>query len=95
MPLPIDWVYLIILAIVCTAFTNFLFLRALKELSAFAANLTVNLEPVYGICLAYFLLNDAEELSPTFYLGTGLILVAVFGYTGMKRWLRLRRERYS
>lgn len=95
MPQPIDWFYLVILAIVCTAFTNFLFLRALKKLSAFAANLTVNLEPVYGICLAYFLLNDAEELTPTFYLGTGVILVAVFGYTGLKRWLRQRRERLA
>lgn len=95
MPQPIDWFYLIILAIICTAFTNFLFLRALKKLSAFAANLTVNLEPVYGICLAYFLLNDAEELTPTFYVGTGVILIAVFGYTGMKRWLRQRRERYA
>ncbi|MFT7121043.1 MAG: drug/metabolite transporter (DMT)-like permease [Neolewinella sp.] len=90
MPSSIDWAYLIVLALLCTTFTNFLFLRALKQLSAFAANLTVNLEPVYGIFLAYFLLNDAEELSPSFYIGTILILVAVFGYTGVKRWLKQR-----
>lgn len=88
LPQPIDWFYLLVLALLCTAFTNFLFLRALKKLSAFAANLTVNLEPVYGIFLAFFLLNDAEELSPTFYVGTLVILIAVFGYTGVKRMFR-------
>lgn len=92
-PGPQDWVYLIVLAVLCTTFTNFLFLRALKSLSAFAANLTVNLEPVYGIFLAYFLLNDAEELSPRFYLGTVVIMVAVFGYAGIKRWRGSRRTR--
>jgi drug/metabolite transporter (DMT)-like permease len=92
MPGLMDWAYLIVLAVLCTTFTNFLFLRALKKLSAFAANLTVNLEPVYGIALAYFLLNDAEELTPSFYWGTGLILIAVFGYAGLKRYFRLRKE---
>lgn len=90
-PEPVDWLYLIVLAVLCTTLTNFLFLRALKQLSAFAANLTVNLEPVYGIALAYFLLNDAEELTPSFYWGTGLILVAVFGYAGIKRVMNRRR----
>jgi len=92
-PTPMDRLWLIVLAVLCTTFTNFLFLRALKKLSAFAANLTVNLEPVYGIALAYFLLNDAEELTPSFYWGTGLILVAVFGYAGLKRYFRLKKER--
>lgn len=89
-PSPRDLVLLLILAIVCTAFTNWLFLRALRSLSAFAANLTVNLEPVYGIFLAYFLLNDAEELAPSFYVGTAVIIVAVFGYSGLKRWRKKR-----
>jgi len=87
-PSPRDFGLLLLLAIVCTSFTNWLFLRALKKLSAFAANLTVNLEPVYGIFMAYFLLNDAEELSPSFYLGTVLILIAVFSYAGVKRILK-------
>lgn len=86
-----DLALLVLLAVVCTAFTNWLFLRALRHLSAFAANLTVNLEPVYGIFLAYFLLNDAEELDTSFYLGTVLILVAVFGYAGVKRWLKVSK----
>ena len=89
-PTAADWVWLFVLALLCTVFTNWLFLRALRVLSAFAANLTVNMEAVYGILLAYFLLDDAEELSPTFYLGTCVIVVAVFGYALLQRWLRAR-----
>ena len=79
-PTPTDWLYLCVLAFLCTIFTNWLFLRSLRVLSAFAANLTVNMEAVYGILLAYFLLDDARELEPTFYLGTAVIIVAVLGY---------------
>lgn len=90
-PRPIDWVYLLVLALLCTTLTYVLSLRALKKLSAFATNLTINLEPVYGIFLAYFLLQDGQELSPTFYLGTFIILVAVFGYAALKRYFKNRR----
>lgn len=89
-PSATDWGYLLVLALFCTTLTFFLSLRALHELSAFASNLTVNLEPVYGIFLAYFLLDDAQELSPNFYWGTLLILLAVFGYTAGTR-VRKRR----
>ncbi len=90
-PAPLDWAYLLVLALLCTTLTFFLSLRALSMLSAFASNLTVNLEPVYGIFLAYFLLDDAQELSPNFYWGTLLILLAVFGYAAARRLLRRRR----
>lgn len=80
-----DWLYLLVLSLLCTTLTFFLSLRALRKLSAFASNLTVNLEPVYGITMAYFLLDDARELQPSFYLGAGLIIVAVFGYAALRR----------
>ncbi|NJO86923.1 MAG: DMT family transporter [Lewinella sp.] len=84
----IDWLYLLILSLLCTTLTFVLSLRALRLLSAFTTNLTINLEPVYGITLAYFLLNDGQELGPRFYLGTAIILLAVFGFTGLQRWRR-------
>jgi drug/metabolite transporter (DMT)-like permease len=90
-PSPTDWVYLLVLVLLCTTLTFFLSLRALTRLSAFASNLTINLEPVYGIFLAYFILDDAQELSPNFYWGTLLILVAVFGYSAGTRVLRQRK----
>jgi len=80
-----DWGYLIILALVCTTFAYVLALRSLQHLSAFASNLSINLEPVYGILLALVLLNENEELDTGFYLGAGIIVIAVFSYPLLKR----------
>ena len=76
LPVGNDWIYLLLLALVCTTLAYVLALNALKHLSAFASMLTYNLEPVYGILLAYFYLG--EKLSPGFYLGVAIILGAVF-----------------
>lgn len=89
-PAPLDWAYLLVLALLCTTLTFVLSLRSLNRLSAFASNLTVNLEPVYGICLAYFLLDDGRELGPNFYWGAALIVAAVFGYSGLSSFARRR-----
>lgn len=75
-----DWVYLIILALLCTTLAQVLTLKSLHHLSAFAVNLVINLEPVYGILMAIFILNDHKELSPLFYLGGGIILLSVMLY---------------
>ncbi len=80
LPSASDWVYLIILALVCTTLALVLNLRALKHISAFASSLTYNLEPVYGIALAIFILKENKELTPTFYLGVLIILASVFSY---------------
>lgn len=80
-----DFGLLIVLALGCTTFTWVLALRALEHLSAFASTLTVNLEPVYGIFLAWILLNEHKELSPGFYWGCVLILVVVFSYPFLNR----------
>lgn len=81
-----DWLYLIVLALLCTTLAYVLALRSLRHLSAFASNLTVNLEPVYGIILAYFLLDDKQELGSHFYWGALLILLSVFAYPILRRW---------
>lgn len=81
----LDWVYLLILAFLCTNLAYTLSLRALRHISAFAANLTINLEPVYGIILAWLLLNEQDELSPGFYWGVVIILLAVFSYPLIRR----------
>ncbi len=86
-PVGSDWIYLIVLALLCTTLAYILSLRALKHVSAFVANLTINLEPVYGILMAIFLLNDHKELSPRFYLGVVLISAIVFSYPVIKKRL--------
>ncbi len=84
-PTLVDLGYLVILALVCTTFAYVLALRSLQHLSAFASNLSINLEPVYGILLAWVLLNENEELDTGFYVGAGIIVVAVFSYPLLKR----------
>lgn len=84
-PNTMDWVYLIILSLLCTTLAYILSLRALHHLSAFAANLTINLEPVYGIILAFIFLDDHKELNLNFYLGVGIILLAVFSYPFLRK----------
>jgi drug/metabolite transporter (DMT)-like permease len=77
-PSGLDWVYLILLALGCTTLGYVLVLRSLQNLSAFTTMLAFNLEPVYGMILAYFLLDDATQLSWSFYLGGMLILSLIF-----------------
>ena len=84
-PVGTDWIYLMVLALLCTTLAYILSLRALKFVSAFVANLTINLEPVYGILLAIVLLNDHKELSPIFYMGVVLISAIVFSYPVIKK----------
>ena len=62
----------------CTLLPFALSLVALRRLSAFQAQLAVNLEPVYAIALAILLLDEQRELTPTFYGGVAIVLVAVF-----------------
>jgi len=76
-PTSYDWLWLVILSWVCTIFTFFLYIRSLKKLSAFTMNLTLTLEPVYGIILAFIIYKENKLLSNWFYLGFGLITFAV------------------
>jgi drug/metabolite transporter (DMT)-like permease len=83
-----DWLYILLLAIVCTTWAYVLALKSLEYLTAFYSNLIINLEPVYGIVFAIILLKEHKELNFTFYLGCIIIMVAVMGYPGLKRILR-------
>lgn len=72
-----DWIWLLVLAWLCTVFTFILSLNALRKISPFTANLAYNLEPVYGIILAFLIFHENKYLSAGFYYGLSLILVAV------------------
>lgn len=81
MPQPMDWLWLFILSWVCTILTFFLYIRALKKLSAFTANLALTLEPVYGIILAFAIYHENKLLGQWFYPGFALITIAVVFHT--------------
>lgn len=75
-----DFLYLLVLALACTLFPFALALAALRHMSAFAAQLAVNLEPVYAIVLAIVLLGEQQELTAAFYAGVAIIVAAVLAY---------------
>jgi drug/metabolite transporter (DMT)-like permease len=76
-PTSSDWLWLLILAGVCTVFAFNLSLHALKHISAFTTNLTYNFEPVYSIILAFIIFKENKFLGAGFYFGFALILLAV------------------
>ncbi len=90
LPSPHDTLYLLLLSLVCTLLPFALSLVALRHMSAFAAQLAVNLEPVYAIVLAILLLGEQHELTLRFYAGVVIILGAVLAYPLLRRPRKLR-----
>ncbi len=81
-----DWLWLVIMSLCCTVWAQSLALNALKKLSSFTVTLSVNLEPVYGILLAFLFYNENREiifnkatndLNWGFLSGMSLILLSV------------------
>ncbi len=85
-----DWLWLAILACFCTVFTFILYIGALNKVSAFTVNLTLTLEPVYGIILAFAVFQENKYLSNYFYIGFALILIAVL--LQMRRIVKQQRS---
>ncbi|MEJ7682216.1 MAG: DMT family transporter [Segetibacter sp.] len=76
-PDKMDMVWFLLMSWICTIVAMDLSLQALQKVSAFTQNLTLNLEPVYGIILAFVVYKENKYLSHWFYLGFTLILLAV------------------
>jgi drug/metabolite transporter (DMT)-like permease len=72
-----DWWWLLVLAILCTVLCFDLVLNALKKISAFTANLSYNLEPMYGIILAFIIFKEDKLLNGSFYVGLSFIITAI------------------
>lgn len=83
-----DWIWLLILGTICTAFPFWSTNKVLSRLSAFNVVLAVNMEPIYTFLLAAWIFHEHETLTPTFYLGALLILsaVAVYSFIKYKRY---------
>ena len=84
-----DGAWLLVLAVVCTLVPFAISLATLRHLSAFTAQLAINLEPVYAICIAVLFLGEARELDTKFFVGVAIVLAAVFGHG----WLQMREIR--
>jgi drug/metabolite transporter (DMT)-like permease len=81
-----DGAWLLVLAILCTLIPFAVSLATLRHLSAFTAQLAINLEPVYAIAIAVLVLGEARELNGLFFVGVAIVLCAVFGHG----WLQTR-----
>lgn len=84
-PSGLDWFYLVLLGGVCTVVAFSQYVALLKRLSVFTINFANNLEPVYGIFLAAWILKDYKNLGPGFYAGTIVIVAAVLCYPLLRR----------
>ena len=72
-----DWLWLGLLAGLCTSYAFVASTHVMKWLSPFTVMLTINLEPVYGILLAWIIFGESETMTPTFYYGAIAILAVL------------------
>ncbi len=92
LPVATDWIWILFLALVCTVYANTMSTQLMKQFTAYLINLTINLEPVYGIALAYLIFGEKEIMTHGFYMGTLLILMAVLLYPVLSRGLKLKSK---
>lgn len=87
-----DWYFIFILASMCTAYAFIASVKILKYISPYTVILTGNLEPVYGIILAFIMLGDSEKMNPLFYVGAFLILTTVVANGILKNRKELKKK---
>ena len=74
---PKNWLLILLLASICTAYAFTASVKVMRRLSPYTVMLTTNLEPVYGIVLAYFIIGGKEKMSTEFYIGALIIVITV------------------
>ena len=80
-----DWIWLFLLATVCTAYATIASVQILKHVTPFTMMISLNLEPVYGILFSLLIFGEKELMSSQFYLGVFIILSGVIGNGIYKR----------
>jgi drug/metabolite transporter (DMT)-like permease len=85
LPGAMDLLYIAILAGVCSVYAYTVAVELMKRISVFMLQLTLNLEPVYGIIMAVAIFGQQEKMNLHFYAGTLLILSAVVAYPLMRK----------
>lgn len=80
-----DWLYIGLLGTLCTSVAYVAGVSVMRTLSAFRVALITNLEPVYGILLAFIFFKDKEQMTAGFYIGAAIILSTIFFYPIYKK----------
>lgn len=92
-----DLIYLLILGTICTSVAYVAGVAVMKQLSAFRVALITNLEPIYGIALAFLFFGKKEAMTPGFYAGATILMASIFLYpyvknTVLKRQLARKKQ---
>lgn len=87
-----DLIWLIVLSTIATVYPFVQAIKLARIFSPYTLILTNNLEPVYGILLAFIFFGKDEIMNPMFYLGALLILACVFTYPALKYWKRTNKQ---
>jgi len=93
-----DWLFLFVLASICTAYAFIGSVKVMKFISPYTVVLSYNLEPVYGITLALLLFPETETMSPEFYYGAILVFCTVLMdgvLKNIKTYRAKKRNRYK
>jgi drug/metabolite transporter (DMT)-like permease len=88
-----DFIYLLILASICTAYAFIASVYVMRYISPYTVVLTYNLEPIYGIILAILIFPEKEKMSTQFYIGAIIIISVVLLNGILKNSKKLKRKR--
>lgn len=80
-----DWIFIGILASICTAYAFIASVNIMRYITPYTVVLTVNMEPIYGIVLAFIILGDDEKMQPLFYVGALVIILTVIANGVLKQ----------
>ncbi len=89
----LDWICLTTLGWVCVVYTFTESVNLMKRISAFFIQLTINLEPLYGMVMAVIFFKEHHQMNLNFYIGSTIILSAVIIYPFIKK--RMYKETNS
>ncbi|MFA6086007.1 DMT family transporter [Mucilaginibacter sp.] len=92
-PKPADVGYLLLLGTVCTSLAYVAGVSVMRELSAFRAALITNLEPVYGIILAFIFFGNMNKMTGGFWVGALIILSTIFLFPVAQKQVARRKAR--
>lgn len=88
-----DFLWLLFLGIVCTSFAFLATIEVVKRLGAFTVSLSINLEPVYTILLAIFILKENKVLGSQFYIGAAIIVLVVIANALLKYYQKANEKK--
>jgi drug/metabolite transporter (DMT)-like permease len=87
-----DWILLLVLSTICTAYAFTASVNVMKKLSPYTVLLATNLEPVYGIFLAYFIIGNDEKMSVTFYIVALIIVLTIIANGLLKNYFENKKK---